>query len=61
MARTTPLHTGVRSRRAPVACALHRAAPCRRPRVARVARSLQHWRSRLRAPRRRLPPLVALC
>ena len=60
-ARTAPLHTGVRSRCAPVACALHRSAPCRRPRAARVARSLRHWRSRLRAPRRRLPPLVALC
>ena len=60
-ARTAPLHTGVRSRCAPVACALHRSAPCRRPRAARVARSLHHWRSRLRAPRRWLPPLVALC
>ena len=51
----------MRSRCAPVACALHRSAPCRRPRAARVARSLHHWRSRLRAPRRWLPPLVALC
>eukprot|EP00966_Prymnesium_polylepis_P017884 412386-Prymnesium_polylepis.1 len=31
------------------------------PRFARVTRSLHHWRARLRAPRRRLPPLVALC